>query len=60
MALRLVQVIEANESECVAKIYRDTEWDEFIVRMEGEETYHAEDKADAVATAHVMLGNRPA
>ena len=59
MALRLNQVIEANEGNNVAKIYRDSEWNEFLVRLDTGETYHAESKADAVATANLMLGNQP-
>jgi hypothetical protein len=45
----------------IVKIYRDTEWDEYVVRLfkNGIEqvlaSYHTDDKQDALDTAQAMI-----
>ena len=36
------------------KIYRDTEWDEYICKTPTGETYHTDNKKDAENTASIM------
>lgn len=54
---RLIETISAGQS--VAKVYRDSEWGEFVVSLfrAGVKTadYHTEDKTDALQTARLMV-----
>jgi hypothetical protein len=42
------------------KVYRDSDWQEYVVKREGDATgaadYFTSDKADAIATAEAMHG----
>jgi hypothetical protein len=42
-----------------ARVYRDSEWDEYQVRLmvdgQASSTYHTDDRDDAFATAEAML-----
>lgn len=54
--LRLIGLVQ-NE-RATARIYRDAEWGEFRVVLEGraeETTYYAEDLIDATGTARAMI-----
>lgn len=57
MATKLIQTIKDQGAGRVAKVYRDTDWDEFQVRytLDGKAlpkaTYHTDDRMDAVLTA---------
>ncbi len=59
--MRLLNTIVGTEGR-TAKVYRDTEWDEYIVRLfvKGPENkaaaYHSTYKDDAVNTAFTMVG----
>lgn len=51
-------------SDFAAKVYRDSEWNEYRVTMSPTDTpqrilatYHADDKEDALATADRMLSD---
>jgi hypothetical protein len=51
-----------NNVDFIVKVYRDSDWDEYVCRLfaNGEEmvesSYHTDDKADALDTANRMLG----
>lgn len=58
MARRLIHTTpKSGTEECQAKVYRDTEWDEYLVEFHTknghnfEADYHTENKADAISTA---------
>lgn len=52
MALRIVHKV--NDS---VKVYRDTEWQEFVVKANGEKRYHTDDKQDAIDTANIIAAD---
>ena len=57
MGLRLIATIVGHDE--VVKVYRDSEWDEYRVRVVGasaESAYHTSDKEDAMGTARVLAG----
>jgi ribonuclease HII len=60
MARKLIDTIE--NGTAVAKVYRDSEWDEYVVDLEIDEIeqhdcgYSTDNKEDAINTAHVMVG----
>lgn len=59
MTRRLIQTVKNGDN--VAKVYRDSEWEEYVVRFftcgaEQGTGYHTNDKKDALSTAHVMVG----
>lgn len=53
---------EVNNGRKTAKIYRDSEWNEFRVRLYVDHVlnpasdYHTDDESDAFDTARVMVG----
>lgn len=49
MALRLVHTV--NDS---VKVYRDAEWQEYVVKVNSEKRYHTDDKQDAIVTANII------
>lgn len=57
MSLRLVTSIASGHTNKVAKVYKDSEWQEYIVKCyhKGVEqfnaSYHTDDKDDAIGTA---------
>lgn len=59
MARRLVTRVEHGNR--VAQVYRDTEWDEFVVEfwVDGERReqadYHTDDRDDAISTAQYWI-----
>lgn len=59
--MRLISTIHKAAAEVTAKIYRDTEWQEYRVKFyrEGQHLqnadYHTDDKQDAIDTAHGQL-----
>lgn len=60
MALKLIMKITGPDES--AKVYRDSEWNEYRVRVDGagpESTYHTDDKADAISTANYLCGIVP-
>ena len=53
--LRLIKTILGPTK--IARVYRNAEWDEYIVKLLGstpEQWHHTDDKEDALATARVM------
>lgn len=53
MARKLIRTLEGTQT---VKVYRDSEWDEYVVSVVGnpDADYHTNDRADAVATAELM------
>lgn len=43
-----------NES---VKVYRDSEWDEYVVKKDGKAVYHSDDKEDAISTAAIIAAS---
>lgn len=60
MGLRLIEVVTKGTK--AAKVYRDSEWQEFRVKFFDkcvhitDADYHTDDKADAVSTAKWQIG----
>ena len=52
--MRLIHTVNAD-----VKVYRDAEWDEYVVKVKGkpEASYHTDDKQDALATANIMAAS---
>jgi hypothetical protein len=59
--MRLISTIHKASAEATAKVYRDTEWQEYRVKFyrgtihQVNADYHTEDKQDAIDTAHGQL-----
>lgn len=59
--MRLISTIHKAAAETTAKIYRDSDWQEYRVKFyrAGQHLtnadYHTEDKQDAIDTAHGQL-----
>lgn len=60
MAMKKVYAVLSDDSVFFAKVYRDTEWNEYVVRyLVGQKmagTSHHDDKQDAINTANVEVG----
>jgi len=60
MALRLIQSIANAHTKKAAKVYRDSEWNEYRVKFYRNGVYqekadmHTDDKDDAIGTAEVF------
>lgn len=61
MARKLIETIKNETLGNVAKVYRDAEWNEYVVvfcalgvKQEGAD-YHTDDKEDAINTARVFV-----
>jgi hypothetical protein len=61
MSKKLIQVVGANVEWVQAKVYRDSEWNEYVVWLyigavrQTESDYHTTDKEDAIDTANSMV-----
>jgi hypothetical protein len=59
--MRLISTIHKAAAEATAKVYRDTDWQEYRVKFyaRGQHLqnadYHTDDKQDAIDTAHGQL-----
>lgn len=59
--MRLISTIHKAAAEATAKIYRDTDWNEYRVKfyVQGQHMqnadYHTDSKEDATGTAHAQL-----
>lgn len=58
MARRLIETISGPNGDRVAKVYRDAEWNEYVVRftefwvnLPEASNHHTDDKLDALGTA---------
>lgn len=60
-AQRLLDTLSSSNGKVVAKLYRDTEWEEFIVKLwvggvyQSNADYHTDDKGDAQSTMKDMV-----
>lgn len=57
MSIKLVATITGNDE--TVKVYRDTEWEEYRVRVVGGpagSAYHTDDLDDAMGTARMLAG----
>jgi hypothetical protein len=59
--MRLISTIHKAAAEATAKVYKDTDWQEYRVKfyIQGQHQenadYHTDDKQDAIDTAHGQL-----
>ena len=61
--MKLISTTQAttNTGDCLVKVYKDSEWNEYVCRLfiNGTEnkdaSYHTDDKLDALDTAIAML-----
>jgi len=60
MAMKKIYAVLSDDSVFFAKVYRDTEWNEYVVRyLVGQKmagTSHHDDKQDAIGTADAEVG----
>jgi hypothetical protein len=62
--MRLITTIENDDMELSAKVYRDTDWNEYRVKFfecgihQVEADYHTDDKDDALDTAKLYAFGR--
>ena len=62
--MRLITTIQNPATEQVAKVYRDTDWNEYRVKFfecgihQVESDYHTDDKDDALDTAKLIVFGR--
>lgn len=52
--MRLIHTVNAD-----VKVYRDTEYDEYVVKVKGKPnaSYHTDDKQDALTTADIIAAS---
>lgn len=64
--MRLIDTIRNNRTNQAAKVYRDSEWNEYRVRfyqdghVQPAQDYHTDDKQDALDTARRVQAQEPA
>jgi hypothetical protein len=58
--MKLIRTLSGTDTGYTAKVYRDSEYDQFVVRLFFNDdelvdaTYYADERADAIATAEIM------
>lgn len=61
MARRLIARVEGDGNQLVARVYHDTEWDEFAVEFykdgkhQTDSDYHTDSRQDAIDTANAYV-----
>lgn len=59
-AQRLIDTVYSSDGKVTVKVYRDTDWEEFVCKMwvngayQSAADYHTDDKGDALSTAKDM------